>query len=746
MAIYCIDRGSASRGQRTGIGCQGSEAGREGLCRSIPPPLPISTAGNLFATDGAHGRESVPRSENSVPRTEERDHGRGNRSEVMTARVRLAIACGCVLAIVAVSWAAYQYTRSRPVEQESPLGSQSAVSRTAGATRPALWLLSIGVSRYKEPDIGLQFADADARSIASALQEQAQGPIYGETRSLVLTNEEVTRESIFSAIERFLGQAGPDDVAAIFVAGHGVQDRATGSYYFLPYPATAENLLTEGLRMSDFDEMVRVLRRNVGRVVVMLDTCHAGSLRLASRAVVSADDLAAQVSVAEGLFLLAATKPGEESKEKPELGHGAFTYALLEGLRGAADADGDGLLSVSDLFSYVARQVPRLTEGRQHPYHKIEGTDLMFAAVRRDLKEDKFTPTTGAQLAAETLATPMPNTIGVAEFRNLTENPEHKKYGKVLQMSLNTELTKVRQLRVLSPGLIDRGKASGLDDVEAARRLGVRKLLTGTFAVLRNAIEIHAQIIDIATGFQEPSESVHGELDDFFDLEKRLVDGVLRRLEVEVSVAERQSLQEKTNTNVKAFELLLEAEGVGEQPAPPTTKPTAPRAHGPAEQPHSQLQDNSAERQELGASFGVDGTAEAPMDRVTRSSLTPQNWVVSAAYAEETPSGHQAEVIEFLEEYRRAHEQKDLDRLAALYVSLSARQREALRAYLDTADRLTVELADVRIEPHEYDVAVSYTRRDRFVDRESGKAQRVEVRLTKILVREGGKWKIAGGS
>ena len=40
---------------------------------------------------------------------------------------------------------------------------------------------------------------------------------------------------------------------------------------------------------------------------------------------------------------------------------------------------------------------------------------------------------------------------------------------------------------------------------------------------------------------------------------------------------------------------------------------------------------------------------------------------------------------------------------------------------------------------------MSYTRRDQFVDKQSAKAQHLEVRLTKILVRENGKWKITGG-
>lgn len=104
-----------------------------------------------------------------------------------------------------------------------------------------------------------------------------------------------------------------------------------------------------------------------------------------------------------------------------------------------------------------------------------------------------------------------------------------------------------------------------------------------------------------------------------------------------------------------------------------------------------------------------------------------------------------APVGQVLEEYRIALENKDLDHLAALYVAFSERQRDALRAYMENATGLTVELADVTVAPLGDGVAVTYTRRDHFIDRESGKAQRLEVRLTKILVPDNGGWKITDG-
>ena len=227
----------------------------------------------------------------------------------MTAGRRVVVAGGCLTASIVVAWAIITNVHRPPVPI-AEFGTTPSAAPSAGAAG-VLWVLAIGVSHYQQPDLDLQFADADARAIAVALETQGQGPLYRAVKTLVLTDEEVTRESILASMERFHGQAGPDDVAVIFVAGHGVQDLATGSYYFLPHPATAENVLTAGLRMSDFDEMVRALRRDMRAVVLMLDTCHAGALRLSSAGLVPADDSAARLTVGDGFFLLAATRPGQ---------------------------------------------------------------------------------------------------------------------------------------------------------------------------------------------------------------------------------------------------------------------------------------------------------------------------------------------------------------------------------------------------------------------------------------------------
>jgi TolB-like protein len=627
----------------------------------------------------------------------------------MTANGRVLAAGGCLAVALLVVWTALNpnvLDRAYPMPQPTTVDTGSA-----GSDGSVLWLLSVGVSQYSNPELNLQFADADARAMADTIQSAARNGPYREVRTLVLTNGEATRESILGGLSRFLGQAGADDVAILFAAGHGIRDLTSGSYYFLPSPATSDNLLTEGLRMSDFDEMLRVVRRNVHAVVVMLDTCHAGALGIPSSRLVSADEMARQMTGGEGFFLLAATKPGEESKEQSALGHGAFTYAVLEGLRGGADTDSDGSLMVSELFGYVARRVPMLSHGRQHPYNKMEGTD--FPLLRVAAGGAMATPVMA--VAPTAVGPPRGNVIGVMEFQNLRQDAAYDWISKALRLAFNTELSKVQALRVYSPELIDRtAQARGTDPLYTARELGIGRLLTGAYYVSDDTLRIDARIVDATTGVNQASDSVEGHLDQFFDLQKQLVLSMLRRLPVQVSPEEGAAIQRETNTDVDAYRLLLEAEGVGVGGGAPRIERTEPK---PAT-PHSSL--DHLRR-------GLNGI------------------LAGTAYADEPTPGVDAEVREFLERYRAALASKNVDEVAALYVSFADRQRDALRGYFANADGLTVELGDVTITPNESGVAVSFTRRDRFVDAQSGRLVRLEVRLTKVLVREQSSWTIGGG-
>jgi formylglycine-generating enzyme required for sulfatase activity len=79
--------------------------------------------------------------------------------------------------------------------------------------------------------------------------------------------------------------------------------------------------------------------------------------------------LVAMGQAQDGVAVLTAAGAAERSQEGPQFcgGHGAFTCALLTGLQGAADSDGNGLVQVRELYDYTYRETKRRTTGLQNP-------------------------------------------------------------------------------------------------------------------------------------------------------------------------------------------------------------------------------------------------------------------------------------------------------------------------------------------------------------------------------------------
>jgi len=266
--------------------------------------------------------------------------------------------------------------------------SVSIEKGSAGATvrpvreRPQLRVLAIGVSNYQNPELALEFADNDATAIASQLRAK-KSDIYGEVHATVLTNKQATRQAIMTSLQQIIQQVCMNDVVFIFVAGHGLKDRNTGSYYFLPYEADLNTLLVSGIKWSDFEEAIRIISVKAKKLILVIDTCHAGAMRVSLSSMELAENLIFALRNVSGLYILGASKPEEKSLENIQFrlpheirGHGAFTYALLKGLSGDADKDHNHAISLEELFEYTAKTVPQLTGGLQHPYFKTEGTDV----------------------------------------------------------------------------------------------------------------------------------------------------------------------------------------------------------------------------------------------------------------------------------------------------------------------------------------------------------------------------------
>ena len=247
--------------------------------------------------------------------------------------------------------------------------------------KPNLYALVVGVSDYANPNIpSLNFCDEDAEAIASLFEGQGGG-LFANVEIRLLLDQDASENGIQAGLDWLEVSATQKDFVVLFLAAHGLND-AKGNFYLLPHDADPEQLRSTGVAWDDFGD---ILGNLPSRVLMFLDTCHSGRLganlfalanhgkgaRTRSLGLKSVFDNSEAIreltSDENGVVIMAASTGNEESIEHEDWEHGAFTLGILEGLRGAADINSDGVIHLRELDFFVSDRVKALTGGAQHP-------------------------------------------------------------------------------------------------------------------------------------------------------------------------------------------------------------------------------------------------------------------------------------------------------------------------------------------------------------------------------------------
>ena len=263
------------------------------------------------------------------------------------------------------------------------LVATQTVKRPAPTAQPKTYALVVGISSYQL--VGkLNFAHTDAAQFAKYLKTQRGGAVP-EENILLLLNVQATTSAIRYAISTFLGnKADKDDTVILFFAAHGMRKTSGGQDAFiLTYDSDPQDPDRTALSMADLQQAIGRELGNVKRVLLYLDTCHAGSMGPGRTGQIN-DGLAALAQ--PKVFGMLASRAKEKSSEGRQYGagHGAFTYYLMKGLNGAAGSEG-GSVEFERALTYLQDQVPRVTKPRQHPI--VFGTpdkNLPLADMRLD--------------------------------------------------------------------------------------------------------------------------------------------------------------------------------------------------------------------------------------------------------------------------------------------------------------------------------------------------------------------------
>ena len=242
--------------------------------------------------------------------------------------------------------------------------------------RPDAVAVVIGNRSYRHRDVPpVEYAKRDAEAVRRHL---VQG--FGYDSANVIFVEDATLSDfhqIFGAPGRPKGKLfdwvkpGRSDVF-VYYTGHGAPDLQTQGAYFVPSDADPNYIANGGYALDLF--WANLAEVPAKSITVVLDACFSGNsekgflLTNVSPALIK---VKRQLAGPAGSVVMTSAAPDQVSSWYPEKQHSLFTYWWLEGIRGGADADGDGAVTVGEMQAYlgenVTYQARRLSGREQKP-------------------------------------------------------------------------------------------------------------------------------------------------------------------------------------------------------------------------------------------------------------------------------------------------------------------------------------------------------------------------------------------
>ena len=234
--------------------------------------------------------------------------------------------------------------------------------------------LALLIATYEYQDSALQQLTAPAHD-AEALGAVLRDPAIAGFEVTTLVNQPLHR--VGEAIGDFYRDRRRDDLTLLYFTGHGLKDDS-GRLYLAMTNTRHDSLLFTALSAEQIDQALEgcVSRQKV----LILDCCYSGAYSAAGR--ISKGDTAVHALErfqGRGRTVLTASDSTQYSFEGGRA-HGqapqsVFTRYLVEGLRdGSADLDGDGDITLDELYGYVHdRVVEEIPQQRPKRQDNVEG-------------------------------------------------------------------------------------------------------------------------------------------------------------------------------------------------------------------------------------------------------------------------------------------------------------------------------------------------------------------------------------
>ncbi len=278
-----------------------------------------------------------------------------------------------------------------PASSQDPKG---AITRNEQVVAPGKTrALVIGISEYQFIE-KLKYADRDAEVFADYLAHNSFWNI-AKSDIVLLTNEEAKRGDLITELYRLALLSKSGDKLIFYFSGHGGSEDFTifKKGYLLTQDTYSNNYMAGALSVNDLKDIFVTLAEDTVQVIIITDACRAGKLAGGRQGVEYTGN--ALKTMWHNEIKILSSQPNQESLEGPQWGNGRgiFSYYLINGLTGAADADKDSLITLDELRQYFGQTVVKETDKKQQPI--VRGPDeysTVIASIKSSPDKSKAKP------------------------------------------------------------------------------------------------------------------------------------------------------------------------------------------------------------------------------------------------------------------------------------------------------------------------------------------------------------------
>jgi hypothetical protein len=146
----------------------------------------------------------------------------------------------------------------------------------------------------------------------------------------------------------------------VYYSGHGLPTADGQGRYLLPHLADRDFIDKTAITQTEINTAIQAAKPR--SVTVFLDACYSGQARTGETLLASARPVSLKTGkqlFPDNFTVISASQADQISSSSPDLKHGIFSYYLMRGMEGDADANRDGKITVGEMHSYLTEQVAR---------------------------------------------------------------------------------------------------------------------------------------------------------------------------------------------------------------------------------------------------------------------------------------------------------------------------------------------------------------------------------------------------